>query len=125
MEVFLLSLVLRLNVASHDDRYVSFTYLDYVIEALRYKLTIYDDVGSTHSETSVCPNETTRRYEGCHLHTHRRESLKSHKLAIVFSSGSKHLASQENFSCAELMNQKHLANNDGLRSVNNYNDLCA
>jgi hypothetical protein len=74
MEVFLLSLVLKLNVASHDDRYVSFTYLDYVIEALRYKLTIYD-VGSTHSETSVCPNETARRYEGCHLHTHRRESL--------------------------------------------------
>jgi hypothetical protein len=34
------------------------------------------------SETSVYYNETTRRYilEGCHLHTRRREDLKSHIL---------------------------------------------
>jgi len=32
------------------------------------------------SETSVCSNETTRRYipEGSHLHTRRRDNLKSH-----------------------------------------------
>jgi hypothetical protein len=32
------------------------------------------------SETSVYFNETTRRYiiESCHLHTRRRENLKSH-----------------------------------------------
>jgi hypothetical protein len=32
------------------------------------------------SETSVCFNDTTRRYipEGCHFHTRRRENLKSH-----------------------------------------------
>jgi hypothetical protein len=34
------------------------------------------------SETSVYFNETTRRYipDGCHLHTRRRENLKSHEL---------------------------------------------
>jgi hypothetical protein len=38
------------------------------------------------SDTSVCTNETTRRYipEGCHFRTRRRENLKSYKVLIAF-----------------------------------------
>jgi hypothetical protein len=38
------------------------------------------------SETSVYPNETTRRYmpEGSNLHTRRRENLKSDNFAVYF-----------------------------------------
>jgi hypothetical protein len=40
-----------------------------------------DDDEVRTSETSVCYNETTRRYigEGSNLHTRRRKNLKSHK----------------------------------------------
>jgi hypothetical protein len=39
------------------------------------------------SETSVYFNETTRHYipAHCHLHTHRRENLKYHKLFFDFN----------------------------------------
>jgi hypothetical protein len=38
------------------------------------------------SETSVCVNETTQHCipEGYHLHTRRRENLKSHDLLTLF-----------------------------------------
>jgi hypothetical protein len=37
------------------------------------------------SETSICSNETTRRYipEGFNLHTRRRENMKSHFIHFI------------------------------------------
>jgi hypothetical protein len=45
-----------------------------------------DDGSSTHPETSVYFNETTRRCisEGCNLHTGSRENLKSHLASYFF-----------------------------------------
>jgi hypothetical protein len=45
-----------------------------------------DDGGSMHiSETSVYFHETARHYipEGCHLHTRRRDNLKSHLFSFI------------------------------------------